>query len=216
MHVSLGARARSPGSSSRRSLPSAASSSDTTTASRGLPPAPWVSRAIPEGRGEIKTLADGKTQAVRYAGWSSEDFGRFRTYAYDDPRPEVPVAKAPMPAIKGDPKKGRSLFLNRNLGPCTGCHLVQGEDVWPAGNVGPDLSTYGDRKLPAEYTFNLIYDPRHLFPHTIMPPWGAAGVLGARGHRPHRGVPRHAAGAAAAGEGSGTRSEDARQAGRLR
>ncbi len=140
-------------------------------------PTPWVSRAIPEGRGDIKTLPDGKTQAVRYPGWTTEDFARFRTYAYGDTRPEVPVAKAPMPAITGDPKKGRALFLDRNLGPCTGCHLIQGQDVWPAGNVGPDLSTYGDRNLPAEYTFNLIYDPRHLFPHSIMPPWGSAGVL---------------------------------------
>jgi sulfur-oxidizing protein SoxA len=150
--------------------------SDTKVA-HAVPPTPWVSRAIPEGRGEIKTLPDGKRRAVRYPGWTSEDFGRFRTYAYDDARPEVPISQAAMPAVTVDPKKGRRLFLDRRLGPCTGCHLIQGEDVWPAGNVGPDLSAYGDRKLPPEYTFNLIYDPRHLFPHTIMPPWGAAGVL---------------------------------------
>ena len=82
-----------------------------------------------------------------------------------------------MPPIAPDPKKGRSLFLSRSLGPCTGCHLVQGADVWPAGNVGPDLSTYGDRKLPREHTFAVIYDPRHLFPQSIMPAWGAAGIL---------------------------------------
>ncbi|HXJ85152.1 MAG TPA: sulfur oxidation c-type cytochrome SoxA [Candidatus Methylomirabilis sp.] len=150
---------------------------DPKTASIGSPRPPWVSRAVPEGKGEITTLPDGKTQAVRYPGWTSEDFSRFRTYAYDDHRPAIPVAEAPMPAITGDPTKGRRLFLDRNLGPCTGCHLIQGGDVWPAGNVGPDLSTYGDRKLPAEYTFNLVYDPRHLFPQTVMPPWGAAGLL---------------------------------------
>ena len=151
--------------------------SETKMSSVGLPPARWVSRAILEARGDIKTLPDGTKEALRYKGWTTEDFSRFRTYAYDDPRPQVPLAKAPMPATKGDPKKGRSLFLDRNLGPCTGCHLVQGEDVWPAGNVGPDLSTYGDRKLPDEYTFNLIYDPRHIFPRTLMPAWGAAGIL---------------------------------------
>src|SRR5215472_1054511 len=138
---------------------------------------PWTSRAIPEARGQITTLPDGRKVAVRYPGWTTEDFGRFRTYAYDDARPEVPVSRAPMPTVAGDPKRGRALFLDRNLGPCTGCHLVQGEDVWPAGNVGPDLSTYGDRHLPREYTFDLVYDPRHVFPHTVMPPWGAAGVL---------------------------------------
>ena len=151
--------------------------SDVAMSSAGLPPAPWVSGAVPEARGEIKTSPDGKKEAVRYRGWTTEDFSRFRTHAYDDLRPEPPLARAPMPAIPGDPEKGRRLFLDRNLGPCTGCHLVQGQDVWPAGNVGPDLSTYGDRKLPDEYTFDLIYDPRRVFPHSLMPPWGAAGVM---------------------------------------
>ena len=143
----------------------------------GLPPSPWVSRTVPEARGDVKAAADGTMQAIRYKGWGAEDYGRFRTYAYDDARTEIAVGRAPMPPVAGDPKKGRSLFLSRSLGPCTGCHLVQGQDVWPAGNVGPDLSTYGDRKLSAEHTFNTIYDPRHVFPQTIMPPWGAAGIL---------------------------------------
>ncbi|HEV8438248.1 MAG TPA: sulfur oxidation c-type cytochrome SoxA [Methylomirabilota bacterium] len=132
---------------------------------------------MPEARGDVGASADGKAMATRYAGWSTEDWSRFRTYAYDDRRPELPLATAPMPDIAGDPKEGRRLFLSRSLGPCTGCHLVQGADVWPAGDVGPDLSTYGDRRLPAQYTFNMIYDPRHVFPHTTMPPWGAAGLL---------------------------------------
>jgi L-cysteine S-thiosulfotransferase len=143
----------------------------------GVNPPRWVSRAVPEARGDFKTLPDGTRQAIRYPGWTTEDFGKYRTYAYGDGRPEVAPAKVAMPTVAGDPKKGRSLFLSRNLGPCTGCHLVQGDDVWPAGNVGPDLSTFGDRRLPDEYVFNLIYDPRHVFPNTTMPPWGAAGVL---------------------------------------
>jgi sulfur-oxidizing protein SoxA len=143
----------------------------------GLPPTPWASRAIPEARGDIKTLPDGKRQAVRYRGWTTEDFGRFRTYAYDDPRPPLPTAKTAMPAVAGDPKKGRSLFMARRLGPCTGCHLIQGADVWPAGNVGPDLSLFADRNAPDEYVFNLIYDGRQFFPETTMPPWGAVGIL---------------------------------------
>jgi L-cysteine S-thiosulfotransferase len=143
----------------------------------GLPPSPWVSRAIPEARGDVKPSPNGKAEAVRYAGWGSEDYGRFRTYAYGDTRPEIAVGRAPMPAIAGDPKRGRALFLSRSLGPCTGCHLVQGQDVWPAGDVGPDLSTYGDRQLPPQHTFDMIYDPRHVYPQTIMPPWGASGIL---------------------------------------
>ncbi len=143
----------------------------------GLPPTPWATRATAEARGEVKTLPDGKREAIRYKGWTKADFGKFRTYAYDDARPEPRPAKAPMPAVAGDAKKGRSLFLARAKGPCTGCHLIQGEDVWPAGNVGPDLSTFGDRGLPDDYVFNLIYDPRHVFPNTTMPPWGTGEVL---------------------------------------
>ena len=143
----------------------------------GLPLSPWVSRAVPDARGTITTLPDGARRAVRYPGWSTEDFGRFRTYAYDDDRPGVPIGRATMPAIAGDAQKGRRLFLSRTIGPCTGCHLVRGADVWPAGNVGPDLSSYGDRKLPAQYTFDQIYDPRHVFPQSIMPAWGSAGIL---------------------------------------
>ena len=79
--------------------------------------------------------------------------------------------------MPGDAAKGRRLFLDRNLGPCTGCHLIQGEDVWPAGSVGPDLSAYGDRNLADQYVFDMIYDPRHLFPQSLMPPWGTDGVL---------------------------------------
>ncbi len=159
------------------SIASGCTQSQPIGSSTGLPPAPWVSRAAPEAKGDIRTLPDGARQAIRYRGWTTEDFGQFRTYAYDDPRPEPRPGRAPMPPIDGDATKGRALFLDRNLGPCTGCHLVQGDDVWPAGNVGPDLSAYGDRDLPDEYVFNIIYDPRHIFPQTIMPPWGTSGVL---------------------------------------
>ena len=146
-------------------------------AAPGLPSAPWVSRAVPEARGEVPIGTDGRRQAVRYRGWSTEDFGRFRTYAYGDERPEPALGRAVMPAGPRDPAKGRRLFLDRNLGPCTGCHLVQGEDVWPAGSVGPDLSAYGDRNLADQHVFDMIYDPRHVFPQSVMPPWGTDGVL---------------------------------------
>jgi sulfur-oxidizing protein SoxA len=138
----------------------------------------WNSRAVPEARGDFRTVVNGKREALRYAGWTKQDFQRFRTYAYRDGRGEVPVQRATMPrGVKGDPRKGRALFLSRAKGPCTGCHLVPGRDVWPAGNVGPDLSTIADRKLTNEYLYQQIYDPRPVFPQTSMPPWGAAGVF---------------------------------------
>src|SRR5438874_2349031 len=138
----------------------------------------WTSHVIPEARGEIRVAPDGTRTAVRYKGWTVRDFGAFRTYAYDDARPEPPVQKATMPAnVVGDPKTGRALFLNRQKGPCTGCHLVPGADVWPAGGVGPDLSTLGDRKLPDSYLYQQLWDPRVIFPATVMPPWGAQRIF---------------------------------------
>jgi len=138
----------------------------------------WSSRAIPEAQGSFKTLADGKREAVRYKGWTTRDFGKFRTYAYADTRPEPPVQRAVMPSgIVGDPKQGRALFLARAKGPCTGCHLIPGDDVWPAGSVGLDLSTIADRKLPDAYLYQQIYDARAVFPNTSMPPWGSIGVF---------------------------------------
>src|SRR2546422_4987724 len=55
----------------------------------------------------------------------------------------ISVERAPAPAgSTGDPARGRALFLDRAKGPCAGCHLVPGDDVWPAGS---DPSR-GDRK----------------------------------------------------------------------
>jgi sulfur-oxidizing protein SoxA len=137
-----------------------------------------VSRAIPEARGDIQVQPDGSRRAVRYKGWATTDYSRFRTYAYDDRTPEPALQRATPPSGRtGDPAGGRALFLSRALGPCTGCHLVPGDDVWPAGNVGPDLSEIGSRGLSDAYLYARIYDPRHTFPRSIMPPWGAAGAM---------------------------------------
>jgi sulfur-oxidizing protein SoxA len=141
------------------------------------PPGRWVSRAIPEARGDIETRPDGTRKALRYPGWPTDDFSRFRTYAYDDTRSEPAVQRATPPAgAVGDPRRGRELFLSSTIGPCTGCHLVPGADVWPAGNVGPDLSTMGDRRLSDAFLFAQIYDPRQLLPASVMPPWGTTGI----------------------------------------
>ncbi|MBI4246704.1 MAG: sulfur oxidation c-type cytochrome SoxX, partial [Candidatus Rokubacteria bacterium] len=138
----------------------------------------WTSRAVPEARGEIRVTPAGTREQVRYRRWTTRDFGRFRAYGYDDARVEVSVTRATLPAgITGDAKKGRQLFMARAKGPCTGCHLIPGNDVWPAGSVGPDLSTIGDRKLIDAYLYQQIYDPRVVFPNTTMPPWGAIGIF---------------------------------------
>ncbi len=144
------------------------------------------SYAIPEAQGvmkEVQKTVDGKTVTervqVRYKeaplGGVKTNWEKWPSYA-DDRKYPAPQ-KVAMPAIKGDPAQGRKLFMNRGKGPCTGCHLIQGDDVWPAGNISVDLSTYGDRNIPEELTFNQIYDARVINPITVMPPWGTAGVL---------------------------------------
>jgi hypothetical protein len=58
----------------------------------------WTSRAVPEARGDVVTAADGTRRAVRYRGWTTEDFGRFRTYLYQqihDPRAVFPATTMP-------------------------------------------------------------------------------------------------------------------------
>src|SRR5262245_45664552 len=142
-------------------------------------PSPWKSRAIPEAQGEVKEV-DGKKTQVRYKEFSSvqQDWSQWRTYAYNDSRPEPPAQKVAMPKdVKGELAFGRKLFIDRARGPGTACHLIQGDDIWPAGNIGPDLFTYGDRNLPDEFVYQTIYDPRLFFPNTVMPPWGTVGIF---------------------------------------
>ena len=143
---------------------------------RGIPK--WTSRASAEARGDVRTLPDGKRVVVRYPGWTTRDFDRYPTYAYDDRRSEPAVQRVTIPAgAQGDARKGRALFLSRSKGPCIGCHLVPGDDVWPAGSAGPDQSTIGDRRLPDQYLYQVVWDARAYFPNTVMPPWGTAGIL---------------------------------------
>ena len=59
----------------------------------------WTSRAIPEARGDLRTVVNGKREALRYTGWSKQDFQRFRTYAYADTRSEIPVQLTIMPRL---------------------------------------------------------------------------------------------------------------------
>lgn len=144
-------------------------------------PIEWQSQAVPEAQGIVK-LEDNKPQQQRYKegpfSGVKPDWSQYRTYAYNDTKPEIPVTKAAMPAgLKGDPAEGRKIFMNRSLGPCTGCHLIRGEDVWPAGNVGSDLQHYGEANHKDEDVYQRIFDARVLNPESIMPPWGASGAL---------------------------------------
>ena len=143
-------------------------------------PPRWTSRAIPEARGEVKEIRGRRVQ-VRYNeepfSTFTTNYERWPTYAYNDARTFPQPTRVPMPSLKGEPGRGRQLFMARTKAPCTGCHLIPGDDIWPAGSVGPDLSVIGDRRLPDRYLFELIWDARVFFPNTSMPPWGPAGIF---------------------------------------
>ena len=145
------------------------------------PPVKWDSKALPEAQGKV-AVKDGKPQQARYKegpfGGVKPDFSQYRTYAYDDARSEPAVQKVTMPKdLKGDAKEGRKIYMNRGLGPCTGCHLIRGDDVWPAGNIGPDHQKIGDAGYKDDELYQLVYDIRAVHPESVMPPWGTVGVL---------------------------------------
>ncbi|MBM3354927.1 MAG: hypothetical protein FJY47_03700 [Betaproteobacteria bacterium] len=137
----------------------------------------WVSKATPQSQGIVKEV-DGKRIQERYpfGGFGTANFEKWPTFAADSAA-YPPPRKGEMPAgIKGDPKKGNALMR----GTCTACHLIPDATVWPAGNVGPDLRTIGDRGIPDSFLYQVIYDPRVLYgPDSPMAPFGASGMWNA-------------------------------------
>jgi len=77
--------------------------------------------------------------------------------------------------IKGSPANGKKLIANRKKGNCVACHILP--DVSLPGNVGINISTIGMWQRPDDFLFNHIYDPRIYNPYTVMPPFGAYGIL---------------------------------------
>lgn len=137
-----------------------------------------VSRATPEGQGQI---VDGKQVRYRgapFAGVQGQ-WGEWRTYRDDKPFP--PPQKVTMPTdLQGDAERGRKLYMARSKAPCTGCHLIRGDDVWPAGNISTDHQQIGDRYNTPELEavlYQFIYDSRVFNPESFMPPWGTIGVM---------------------------------------
>ncbi|QKT03399.1 sulfur oxidation c-type cytochrome SoxA [Ectothiorhodospiraceae bacterium 2226] len=143
-------------------------------------PPPWESRAIPESQGRVVEV-DGERVQMRYqtGGFAREtgNYEDYPTHAYETvtfPGPR----KVEMPALAGDAERGHELFRSRDHGPCVACHLIPDPEVWPMGNVGPDMRTYGHREMSDEQIYQIIYDPRAVFgTDTPMPPLGLIGVL---------------------------------------
>lgn len=76
----------------------------------------------------------------------------------------------------GDPDRGRVVFLDRELGHCLLCHQAEQLDAAFQGNIGPDLSSVGDR-LPIATIRERIADPTTMNPETVMPAYARTDNL---------------------------------------
>jgi len=101
---------------------------------------------------------------------------KFPTIAYQG-SPEVrPVQTVKVPNMQGDPAKGKKIAYDRSMGRCLNCHIL-GEDSNQPGNIGPNLSTFGNLGRSDEYIFQQIWDARAHNPNTMMPPFGSNELL---------------------------------------
>jgi cytochrome c1 len=87
-------------------------------------------------------------------------------YSLEDDSNWQPIKKT----LAGNPDRGE--FLMENVG-CKGCHVVEEEDRAVRSNpmpydIGPDLSRVG-QKMPEEWLYDWLKNPKHYFPQTRMP-----------------------------------------------
>jgi sulfur-oxidizing protein SoxX len=77
---------------------------------------------------------------------------------------------ASLTGAKGDPGRGRTIVLNRQVGLCLLCHSGPFPEERFQGNMAPDLKGAGTRWSEGELRLRLV-DARKLNPQTIMPPY---------------------------------------------
>ncbi|WOJ97205.1 sulfur oxidation c-type cytochrome SoxX [Congregibacter brevis] len=71
--------------------------------------------------------------------------------------------------------EGREIAADRNRGNCYSCHMADGAEM--TGNGGPPLMQMQLRFPEREVLKAQIADPRTRNPNTVMPPYGAHGIL---------------------------------------
>ena len=85
--------------------------------------------------------------------------------------PQDSLAEADAAAIE----EGRVIAADRQRGNCYSCHHAVGAEL--AGNVGPPLIVMKQRFPDRAVLYQQIADPRIRNPNTVMPPYGAHGIL---------------------------------------
>jgi sulfur-oxidizing protein SoxA len=109
-------------------------------------------------------------------GMIVEESKHFATIGYDDTRGPRPVQTKRGSATSGDPAVGKRLAQSDDKGRCLNCHVLDKDGVL-AGDVGPNLSTYGTWGRSEAITFQRVWDARAHNPNTIMPPFGTNELL---------------------------------------
>lgn len=72
-------------------------------------------------------------------------------------------------------EQGKEIAFNKKLGNCLACHAI--DHGTSPGDVGPPLMHIKQHFPDKQKLFQQIWDPRVKNPHTIMPPFGAYGIL---------------------------------------
>ena len=72
-------------------------------------------------------------------------------------------------------EKGKSIAFERRKGNCLACHYIQGGSLM--GNTGPALIAMKQRFPEREKLVAQITDARANNKNTLMPPFGAHGIL---------------------------------------
>lgn len=90
----------------------------------------------------------------------------------------IGVLLAPSIVTADDAKmieEGKKISLDTKKGNCLACHMIIGGEM--PGNIGPPLIAMKARFPDVAKLRAQIADSREMNPNTIMPPFGAHGIL---------------------------------------
>jgi len=90
--------------------------------------------------------------------------------AYTATADRIDATSQPLVSEPGRVAPGREIFVDRAAGQCVLCHRVADLDAPFQGDLGPDLSTIGERLSAAQIRYRIV-DVSRLNPATIMPPY---------------------------------------------
>jgi len=94
-------------------------------------------------------------------------------YAAESLRPYSVVGDAipdSLTGAKGDPERGRSIVLNRQVGLCLLCHSGPYPQEKFQGTLAPNLEGAGSRWSEGQLRLRMV-DATRLYPNSIMPPY---------------------------------------------